>query len=248
MPWVDGIEIINGSRLPSQNQTAACLADACRKVGVAGSDSHTRRGIGRTWVGAPAREGPRGVPDGTPRRTRARRRTAGQLLHDGVRHAAVGGWLLCRPLSRWRAPFNWKHTPSCSAACWDSRSCAAAGRGAGPLHFGGAVQPRAVVRPGDVRPHGSPRRLDMNVAIFTDNDFDKVNGVTTTLTAALRHAPEGHPPARLHGRGPAVGRPTTSRCVARRADPVLPRDAHVLSRACRTSVARARATGSMSST
>lgn len=54
MPWVDGIEIINGSRLPSQNQTAACLADACRKVAVAGSDSHTRRGIGRTWVEAPA--------------------------------------------------------------------------------------------------------------------------------------------------------------------------------------------------
>ncbi len=53
MPWVDGIEIINGSRLPSQNRTAACLADACGKVGVAGSDSHTRRGIGRTWVEAP---------------------------------------------------------------------------------------------------------------------------------------------------------------------------------------------------
>jgi predicted metal-dependent phosphoesterase TrpH len=52
MPWVDGIEIINGSRLPTQNRTAACLADACRKVGVAGSDSHTGRGIGRTWVEA----------------------------------------------------------------------------------------------------------------------------------------------------------------------------------------------------
>ena len=54
MPWVDGIEIINGSRLPSQNLTAQCLADAGSKVGVAGSDSHTRRGIGRTWVEAPA--------------------------------------------------------------------------------------------------------------------------------------------------------------------------------------------------
>lgn len=53
MPWVDGIEIINGSRLPSQNRTARCLADAGRKVGVAGSDSHTRRGIGRTWLSAP---------------------------------------------------------------------------------------------------------------------------------------------------------------------------------------------------
>ncbi len=29
----------------------------------------------------------------------------------------------------------------------------------------------------------------MKVAIFTDNDFDKINGVTTTLTAVLRHAP-----------------------------------------------------------
>jgi hypothetical protein len=29
MPWVDGIEIRNGSRLPEQNQTAECLADAC---------------------------------------------------------------------------------------------------------------------------------------------------------------------------------------------------------------------------
>ncbi len=30
----------------------------------------------------------------------------------------------------------------------------------------------------------------MRVAIFTDNDFEKVNGVTTTLTAALRGQPE----------------------------------------------------------
>lgn len=29
----------------------------------------------------------------------------------------------------------------------------------------------------------------MRIAIFTDNDFDKINGVTTTLTAVLRHAP-----------------------------------------------------------
>ena len=30
----------------------------------------------------------------------------------------------------------------------------------------------------------------MNVAIFTDNDFGKVNGVTTTLAAALEYAPD----------------------------------------------------------
>jgi hypothetical protein len=29
----------------------------------------------------------------------------------------------------------------------------------------------------------------MNVAIFTDNDFSKVNGVTTTLRAVAEHAP-----------------------------------------------------------
>ena len=29
----------------------------------------------------------------------------------------------------------------------------------------------------------------MKVAIFTDNDFGKVNGVTTTLRAVLHHAP-----------------------------------------------------------
>ena len=31
----------------------------------------------------------------------------------------------------------------------------------------------------------------MNVAIFTDNDFAKVNGVTTSLRAVLRYAPDG---------------------------------------------------------
>ena len=31
----------------------------------------------------------------------------------------------------------------------------------------------------------------MRVAIFTDNDFEKVNGVTTTLKAVLTHAPPG---------------------------------------------------------
>jgi glycosyltransferase involved in cell wall biosynthesis len=31
----------------------------------------------------------------------------------------------------------------------------------------------------------------LNVAVFTDNDFDKVNGVTTTLSAALAYAPPG---------------------------------------------------------
>jgi predicted metal-dependent phosphoesterase TrpH len=53
IPWIDGLEIRNGSRLDTQNRTAACVAAAHRKVGVGGSDSHTMRGIGRTWVEAP---------------------------------------------------------------------------------------------------------------------------------------------------------------------------------------------------
>jgi predicted metal-dependent phosphoesterase TrpH len=53
LPWIDGLEVRNGSRLPSQNRTAAAIAAAHRKVGIAGSDSHTGRGIGRTWMEAP---------------------------------------------------------------------------------------------------------------------------------------------------------------------------------------------------
>src|SRR5262245_41281332 len=53
VPWIDGLEVINGSRLPLQNRTAAGMAQANGKVGVAGSDSHTMRGVGRTWIDAP---------------------------------------------------------------------------------------------------------------------------------------------------------------------------------------------------
>ena len=59
VPWVDALEVRNGSRLASQNRTACSIAEACGKIGVGGSDSHTRRGIGRTWVsveGARTRE------------------------------------------------------------------------------------------------------------------------------------------------------------------------------------------------
>src|SRR5262245_52370570 len=53
LPWVDALETINGSRLPVQNRTARCLADAARKTGIGGSDAHTRRGIGLTWTEVP---------------------------------------------------------------------------------------------------------------------------------------------------------------------------------------------------
>ena len=53
LPWVDGLEIINGSRLRLQNETARRVASANGKIGIAGSDSHTERGIGLTWIEAP---------------------------------------------------------------------------------------------------------------------------------------------------------------------------------------------------
>ena len=50
IPWVSAIETRNGTRLPSQNRTAASLAQAYKKVTVAGSDSHTYRGVGLTYM------------------------------------------------------------------------------------------------------------------------------------------------------------------------------------------------------
>ncbi len=74
LPWVDALEVINGSRLPVQNRTAACLAGAAGKSIVAGSDAHTRRGLGLTWTEVPGA------------------RTREEFL-SGVRagHARVGG-------------------------------------------------------------------------------------------------------------------------------------------------------------
>ncbi len=68
----------------------------------------------------------------------------------------------------------------------------------------------------------------MNVAIFTDNDFDKVNGVTTTLRAVLRHAPPGIRPRVYTAARHAVDQPDY---LALRSlgvpHPVLRRDADV---------------------
>jgi predicted metal-dependent phosphoesterase TrpH len=59
LPWLNALEVRNGSRLSSQNRTAAAIAASARKIGIAGSDAHTQRGIGRTWIeveGATTRE------------------------------------------------------------------------------------------------------------------------------------------------------------------------------------------------
>jgi predicted metal-dependent phosphoesterase TrpH len=53
LPWVNALETINGSRLRLQNRTAQCIAEAAGKTGIAGSDSHTHRGIGHTWTEVP---------------------------------------------------------------------------------------------------------------------------------------------------------------------------------------------------
>jgi predicted metal-dependent phosphoesterase TrpH len=50
LPWISAVEIKNGTRLKCQNRTAAALAKAHGKVTVAGSDSHTYRGIGKTYM------------------------------------------------------------------------------------------------------------------------------------------------------------------------------------------------------
>ncbi len=53
LPWVDGLEVRNGSRLATQNRTAWCLAEAAGKAMLGGSDAHTERGIGGTWTEVP---------------------------------------------------------------------------------------------------------------------------------------------------------------------------------------------------
>jgi predicted metal-dependent phosphoesterase TrpH len=50
LPWIDALEIRNGTRLRCQNRTAAALASSYNMMTVAGSDSHTYRGIGRTYM------------------------------------------------------------------------------------------------------------------------------------------------------------------------------------------------------
>ena len=53
LPWMNAIEVVNGSRLPVQNRTAASLAAATGKTAIAGSDAHHRRGVGHTWTQVP---------------------------------------------------------------------------------------------------------------------------------------------------------------------------------------------------
>ena len=78
IPWVSAIETRNGTRLPSQNRTAVSLAQAYGKVTVGGSDSHTYRGVGRTYI--------------VCERARNREQFLAELRKGNVRIEGAQGW------------------------------------------------------------------------------------------------------------------------------------------------------------
>ena len=90
-----------------------------------------------------------------------------------------------------------------------------AGDGAGQRAPGAPRSFRPGAAPGDAGASGPAsgeggprtRRKPIRVAVFTDNDFAKVNGVTTTLSALLRHAPPGVEPCVYTHSDEAVERP-----------------------------------------
>lgn len=87
LPWVDGLEVINGTRQPSQNRTAVCLAAAAGKHMLGGGDSHTVRGIGLTWTEVPGAR----TKDEFMTGLRAGRGIAGGA-HGGIRTMSSDLW------------------------------------------------------------------------------------------------------------------------------------------------------------
>lgn len=87
LPWVDGLEVINGTRQPSQNRTAVCLAAAAGKHMLGGGDSHTGRGIGLTWTEVPGAR----TKDEFMTGLRAGRGIAGGA-HGGIRTMSSDLW------------------------------------------------------------------------------------------------------------------------------------------------------------
>lgn len=87
LPWVQGLEVINGTRQPSQNRTAMCLAAATGKHTLGGGDSHTGRGIGLTWTEVPGATSREEFMNGL----RAGRGIAGGA-HGGVRTMMSDMW------------------------------------------------------------------------------------------------------------------------------------------------------------
>ena len=109
LPWVQALEVNNGSRLAVTNRTAQCIAEAAGKTGIAGSDSHTHRGIGRTWTevrGATSRETfMQGLWAG-------RVRIGGEMGHFFTMGSDVfrftGNFLLEQTRRARREPLNWR--------------------------------------------------------------------------------------------------------------------------------------------
>lgn len=109
LPWVDGLEVINGTRQPSQNRTAMCLAAAAGKHTLGGGDSHTGRGIGLTWTEVPGARSRAEFMTGL----RAGRGIAGGA-HGGVRTMMsdmwrfTGNFLAESATTMARRPLDWR--------------------------------------------------------------------------------------------------------------------------------------------
>ena len=123
LPWVQALEVKNGSRLSVTNRTAQCIAEAAGKTGIAGSDSHTHRGIGRTWTE---------VPGATTQAEFMQGLWAGQVRIGGEMgnfftmgsdvFRFTGNLLLDHGRTSWRQPLNWQsHAP---AVWWRPRAAA----------------------------------------------------------------------------------------------------------------------------
>lgn len=109
LPWVQGLEVINGTRQPSQNRTAMCLAAATGKHTLGGGDSHTGRGIGLTWTEVPGARSREEFMNGL----RAGRGIAGGA-HGGIRTMMSdllrfsGNFLIEAVTTTATAPADWR--------------------------------------------------------------------------------------------------------------------------------------------
>lgn len=135
LPWVDALEVRNGSRLEIQNRTAECLALAAGKAMLGGSDSHTERGIGRTWTEVPGAVDADSFFDGLRRgqgRVGGRHGSQGTMASDIVRFASN----LCREqaVDAARAPLTWR-TPALAAVAIAMLPLLGTAIACGVMHF-----------------------------------------------------------------------------------------------------------------
>lgn len=109
VPWVDAFEVINGSRLRSQNRTAAALAEATGKRLVGGSDAHTGRGIGHTWTVVDGATSKEEFMDGLRAgRARAEGREGSYFTMASDMMRFAGRFYQERTVDIFRDPLNWR--------------------------------------------------------------------------------------------------------------------------------------------